>query len=222
VNKLGRSASFHLAGKYKVKNIKGVAKAAAAAATTKSVKFGKSTRTVPVQKASRHYPTEDVGRPLYVRKAARIGAVRSSLKPGTVAIVLAGRFRGRRVVVLNTLPSGLILVTGPYKINGVPLRRINPTYVIATSTKVDLAGVKVDAKLNDAYFRRPAEKKAADALFAADGKKAKNQIDAARKADQKAVDAGVLAAVKKVPQLAEYLTAKFSLTNNQRPHELKF
>lgn len=112
VTKLGRSASYHLSGKYKVKNTKGAAKAAAAPATTKTVTFGKGKRTVPVQKASRYYPAEDVPRGLYVRKTARPAKVRASLAAGTVAIVLAGRFRGKRVVVLKTLPSGLVLVTG--------------------------------------------------------------------------------------------------------------
>jgi len=35
----------------------------------------------------------------------------------------------------------VLLVTGPFKVNGVPLRRINARYVIATSTTVDLKGV---------------------------------------------------------------------------------
>jgi len=53
-----------------------------------------------------------------------------------------------------------ILVTGPFKINGVPLRRINPAYVIATSTKIDLshAGLSLD-KFDEAYFKVKKDKK---------------------------------------------------------------
>lgn len=47
---------------------------------------------------------------------------------------------------------------GPFKINGVPLRRVNQSYVIATSTKVDIAGVNAD-KFDDKYFTKQVEKK---------------------------------------------------------------
>jgi large subunit ribosomal protein L6e len=67
--------------------------------------------------------------------------------------LLAGKYRGKRVVLLNTLPSGLLLVTGPHKINGVPLKRVNPSYVIATSTHVNLNGVH-SASVTDAYFAK--------------------------------------------------------------------
>jgi len=223
VGKLGRSAAYHLSGRWKIKSRGSVTaqKAAAAATAPKSKPFGKSTRSVPAQRDTRFYPAEDGGRRLYVRKTARPTRVRPSLAAGVVAIVLAGRFRGKRVVVLKVLPSGLALVTGPYKINGVPMRRVNPVYLIATGTKVDLAGAAVDAKFDDKYFRRPA-KAVKDALFAAEAAKAKTPVDAGRKADQKSVDAAVLAAVKKVPQLADYLNAKFSLVKGQYPHQLKF
>lgn len=101
------------------------------------------TRLVPTFKASRFYPAEDVRQPKKSRKTAKPTKLRTSITPGAVLILLAGRFRGRRVVFLSQLDSGLLLVTGPFKINGVPLRRVNQAYVIATSTKVDLDGFSV-------------------------------------------------------------------------------
>lgn len=47
---------------------------------------------------------------------------------------------------------------GPFKINGVPLRRVNQSYVIGTSTKVDISGVIIE-KFDDKYFGKVAEKK---------------------------------------------------------------
>jgi large subunit ribosomal protein L6e len=53
---------------------------------------------------------------------------------------------------LKNLPSGNVLVTGPYAINGVPLKRVNPAYVIATSTRVPLDGVT--ANIDETHFKR--------------------------------------------------------------------
>ena len=61
---------------------------------------------------------------------------------------------------LKQLDTGLLLVTGPYQINGVPLRRVSQAYVIGTRTKVDLSGFEVPEKFNDDYFRRSEGKKA--------------------------------------------------------------
>ena len=75
-----------------------------------------------------------------------------SITAGQVVILLAGNHRGRRVIVLKSLPSGNLLVTGPHAINGVPLKRVNPAYVIPTSTKVNIDGIT--ANVDDSFFKR--------------------------------------------------------------------
>jgi len=133
-------------------------KAAAASTAAPKVKpFGKKgqTRTI-VPKAPRAYP--DVEDPLARKhrptKPHGKVALRKSIKPGTILIVLAGRYKAKRVVFLKQLDSGLLLITGPFRINGVPLRRINQRYVIATRTRVKLgADFKLDQKYNDRYFK---------------------------------------------------------------------
>lgn len=105
-----------------------------------------------------------------VRKSIHAFKARSTLVPGTVLILLAGRFRGKRVILLKNLEQGVLLVTGPFKVNGVPLRRVNARYVIATSKKVDLSGVdsaKIEEVGGDKYFAREKgdKKKGEDEFF---------------------------------------------------------
>ncbi|KAI9713801.1 MAG: hypothetical protein M1820_000531 [Bogoriella megaspora] len=195
--------------------------------TTK--KFGKGERVVPhpSAKASKFYPPEDIAQPKQNRKVQRPYKPRKSLKPGAVLILLAGRFRGKRVVLLKVLDQGVLLVTGPFKINGVPLRRVNSKYVIATSTTIDLSGVDqkvVDKVGSKEYFARDKKDKKTgeDAFFKQGEKPEKKQIDSSRVEDQKAVDKALIANIKKVPFLVSYLGSNFSLRKGDRPHEMVF
>ncbi|RPD67218.1 hypothetical protein L226DRAFT_452774 [Lentinus tigrinus ALCF2SS1-7] len=228
VGRLSRSAVFARRGLYKglKKSDKPIA---AETPVTKEVPVGGdkngSTRLVPTKKAPRFYPAEDVRQPKKSRKSPKPAKLRSSITPGTVLILLAGRFAGKRVVFLKQLASGLLLVTGPYKVNGVPLRRVNQAYVIATSTKVDLGDFKVDEKINDAYFAKDAKKssRSAEEEFFEEGKpKAKAAFPESKAADQKAVDAAVVAAIKKTENLQKYVKSSFGLSKGQFPHHLVF
>lgn len=145
VGHLSRSKLYQKKGTYKHKAARKAAPAAKAedVPATKSVDVKGGKRSRPTVKAFRFYPAEDVAIPRKSRKTSSKTKLRSTITPGTVLILLAGRFRGKRVVFLKQLESGLLLVTGPFKVNGVPVRRVNQAYVIATSTKLDIADVKV-------------------------------------------------------------------------------
>jgi len=172
---------------------------------------------------SKFYAADDVQTPLRTSRSKKHPTVlRSSITPGTVLIILAGRFRGKRVIVLKQLASGLLLVTGPYKINGVPLRRINQAYVIATSTRLDVTKIDV-SKIDDAFFakdKKTAAKSPKKDFLSKEEKKV--ELPAIRKSEQARVDSALKPIIAAFPHLEHYLNAKFTLTNGQRPHLLKF
>ena len=155
-------------------------------------------------------------------------ALRKGLAPGSIVIILAGRFKGRRAVFLKQLNSGLILVTGPYKFNGVPLRRINQAYVQPTSTTVSLDGVDT-SKVSDEYFARkrvaqPKQKTDESTFFKGEAvlsEDAKKAIQAKR-TFQASFDTALIANAKKVEHLKSYLAKRFTLRSGQLPHLMKF
>lgn len=161
-------------------------------------------------------------------KSKKTVALRSTITPGTVLILLAGRFRGKRVVFLKQLSSGLLLVTGPYKINGVPLKRVNQAYVIATTTKVDISSLKLSSKLDDSFFQRakkPWFKR--HTLSQTEGEAApveaeKKAVTAEQKALQAEVDGQLCPLIKKTQLLTSYLRSFFTLKGGQAPHAMKF
>ena len=164
------------------------------------------------------------------QKVPKAANLRHGVAPGQVLILLAGRFRGKRVVFLKQLKSGLLLVTGPFKVNGVPLKRVNQAYVIPTKTTVDIKNVPVN-DVDDAYFAKTKAKKlkkSEETFFATSPEK--SQEEKAKETERKKekfakqvnVDKSLLENIKKVPLLKKYLGARFTLTNRMRPHELVF
>ena len=153
-----------------------------------------------------------------IPKASHIAA---PLTPGQVVIILSGRFRGRRVVYLKKLESNLLLVTGPYKYNGVPLKRVNAAYVLPTNTKLKLDG-EVAKNVNDKSFQRVKIVREKAENFFEDEKTKKERITEDRKKLQNEVDTVVKKAVDEVPMMKEYLRNRFALKNGDKPNLMKF
>uniref|UniRef100_A0A0C9QLQ9 60S ribosomal protein L6 n=1 Tax=Wollemia nobilis TaxID=56998 RepID=A0A0C9QLQ9_9CONI len=213
IGKYSRSKMYHKKGLWaiKVKN---------------DGSFPQHAKPAPEPKAEakppRFYAPDDVPKPLINRRKHKPTKLRPSITEGTVLILLAGRFKGKRVVFLKQLPSGLLLITGPFKVNGVPIRRVNQAYVIATSTKIDVSGVDV-SKYTDKYFEKEVvkHKKSEEQFFEAE-KEEKKSLPPERKEDQKELDGQVLKVMEAVPDLKQYLSARFSLRSGMKPHELVF
>ncbi|KAF5756700.1 putative 60S ribosomal protein L6E [Helianthus annuus] len=109
----------------------------------------------------------------------------------------------------------------PFKINGVPLRRVNQSYVIATSTKVDISGVNVE-KFDDIgkkVKKKKKKKKGEGEFFEAEKE---NTLPQEKKDDQKSVDTAWTQSIEAVPDLKSFLGARFSLKAGMKPHELVF
>ncbi|XP_009352593.2 60S ribosomal protein L6 [Pyrus x bretschneideri] len=214
VGKFSRSKMYHKRGLWAIKDKNG---------GVFPRHDAKPAAEIQPEKPPKFYPADDVKKPLVNKRKPKPTKLRASITPGTVLIILAGRFKGKRVVFLKQLSSGLLLVTGPFKINGVPLRRVNQSYVIATSTKVDISGLNVE-KFDDKYFAKEVEKKKkkGEGEFFETEKEEKNVLPQGKKDDQKSVDASLIKSIEAVPDLKTYLAARFSLKAGMKPHELVF
>lgn len=193
-------------------------------------------RKVLVKRGPKFYPTETrpnknkTGRVCHKSHPRKF---KKGLEPGRVLIILAGKHRGKRVVLLKTLKSGLLLVTGPFKLNGCPLKRMHQKFVIVTRTKIPFDGVKVAKHINDKYFKskktsssKGKKTKQGGNIFAKGKKSTDNKPNRVRGEDQRQVDKQVLTAIKEKmgdkKTILAYLGSFFFLRNHMYPHKLKF
>ena len=158
---------------------------------------------------SRKFYPEDSSRDSKRRKTERPetaseGQKEVSINPGTILILLTGKHRGKRVVFLKQMKSsGMLLITGPYGINGVPLRRVHVKNTIKTSgTNVPPEYITIPSFVDDGYLSKP--------------------LDEERKRVQRQIDEPIISEIKVVPYLKNYLQQKFTLTKGQNIHQMNF
>jgi len=171
------------------------------------------------------YPADDGCRCVKRKRNVRAPKLRKGLKEGSIVILLAGRYRGKRVVFLKQLKSGLLLVTGPHKINGVPLRRVNQAYVIPTSTSVNIQKEHVEHVHEDLFKRLKQKKVKSEANYlgkTSEKSEAEKKREHHKRKLQEDVDKHLIEHIKKDKTLTRYLRTRFTLTNKMRPHELVF
>jgi len=161
-----------------------------------------------------------------LKRSGHKPTLRKSITPGKVLILLTGKHRGSRVVFLKQLPSGLLLVTGPYKLNGVPVRRVAARQVIATSSKVELPKAVVDATANltDEFFQKAKVTDAQAAKkFISKPEAKKPAVNPDRVKLQKTIDEALLPNINQLGKdFVQYLRTPFSLRKGQFPHAMKF
>ena len=110
-------------------------------------------------------------------------------------------------------------MTGPFKVNGVPVKRVNQVYTISTTTKVDLKGVATD-KITDETFTKDKVKFArSHKFFAKEAPATKTSDD--RKKLQKDVDGALMKNLGDA-MMKKYLGARFSLTKSDAVHSMKW
>lgn len=205
------------------------------------------------QSIQKWYPTEDI-KPRNQRKAAMkairraegkvynsrksIAKLKRGLVPGKVVIILAGKYQGKRAVFLKQLKeSGMLLVTGPFGVNGVPLRRIPQCYVIVTSTKLPIDAITLPKEVEDEkeFFgkkttnkenkeRKKLRRKVTEDKFFKQGQRLAIDPEwlAKRKEIQKQVDESIIKAVKATPLMRQYLRELFGLKSGEAPHRMLF
>lgn len=105
------------------------------------------------------------------------------------------------------------------------MKRVNQSFVIATSTKLDVSKVNIPDHINDEYFKKHVikGKKAKSNIFKNDSERP--AVSEQRKADQKSIDKALIEVIRNHKEkqfLVGYLRSRFYLSKGQAPHNLVF
>ena len=126
--------------------------------------------------------------------------------------------------MLKTLDNWLV-VTGPKSINGIGLSLIDPKYVIATSTSVDMKAANIDVSKFDGKYFSQAGKGSGDIISAAENQhfgQSGGSVDPEKAADQEQVDKALVQVIDRVDHLRSYLRDPFTINPGDKPHLMKF
>ncbi|CRG95092.1 hypothetical protein PGAL8A_00249200 [Plasmodium gallinaceum] len=224
-------------------NKKGVSK-------SDEVKFynikGKKKVLIPV-KAKKTIAKKYYGRKLASkRKYVVQRKIRKSIEIGKVAIILSGKHMGKRCIISKILRSGLLVVVGPYEVNGVPLKRVDPRYLVVTSTNIfnfdnmkklkenfmkKLEDINDDSFIKSLEIKRKQKKLLKNKNESLFMNNVIDKIKEIRKEDPKTQkleniqkDIGNLlkAEILKDKVFYSYLKSKFTLRNDMVLHKMKF
>nr|UXY86672.1 60S ribosomal protein L6B [Cryptomonas paramecium] len=70
---------------------------------------------------------------------------------GSVAIISFGKLRGKKAIILRTTKCRMFVISGPFSLNGISIRRIKYNHLIPTQNRLNISSV--DTKIfDDEYF----------------------------------------------------------------------
>ena len=75
----------------------------------------------------------------------------SHIKKGSIVILLSSNLQGKKAIILNTTKLELFVISGMYRLNGIPIRRVNPRYILPTDIQIDIDDINTTI-FNDEYF----------------------------------------------------------------------
>ncbi|AEA38705.1 60S ribosomal protein L6B (nucleomorph) [Cryptomonas paramecium] len=70
---------------------------------------------------------------------------------GSIVIISFGKLRGKKAIILRTTKCQMFVISGPFSLNGISIRRIKPGHIITTRNRLDVDSVNTRI-FDDEYF----------------------------------------------------------------------